>query len=205
MKYFFRLTTAIILMVALMPLMTIVCFIVFIHFREFPFFIQERTGLHQIPFKLIKFKSMSTKMDSYSNLLADNERVTGFGKFLRATSIDELPELINILRGEMAFVGPRPLPTEYLAYYTKSELRRHEVLPGLTGLAQIMGRNQISWRRRLSLDTWYVDHQSICLDFYIIRLTVFKVLFRRGVEVEGGGTMPSLSSQRTKKGSLNEF
>ncbi len=145
-------------------------------------FRQQRPGLNGKLFNLYKFRTMTNATDSSGKLLTEDERATKFGKILRSTSIDELPELFNVLKGEMSLVGPRPLMPRYLPYYTKEESRRHEVLPGLTGWAQVNGRNAVVWDRRLELDVWYVDHCSLRLDLKIIALTVLKVIKREGAD-----------------------
>ena len=149
-----------------------------------PFYTQRRPGKNGECFRLIKFRSMNNKRDEKGQLLPDAQRVTGYGRFIRATSIDELPEFLNILKGDMAFIGPRPLLEEYLPYYTEEEMRRHEVLPGLTGLAQVSGRNGLSWEERFRLDVRYVDTVSFGLDVRIVFRTVKAVLCRSGVQVD---------------------
>ena len=149
-----------------------------------PFYTQARPGKNGKIFRLIKFRSMTNRKDSQGKLLSDAQRVTGYGRFIRAASLDELPEFLNIFIGDMAFIGPRPLLEEYLPYYTPEEMRRHEVLPGLTGLAQVSGRNGLSWEERFRLDVQYVDHLSFLLDVKIIFLTVKAVLCRSGVQVD---------------------
>ncbi|WP_424255502.1 sugar transferase [Desulfoprunum sp.] len=153
-------------------------------------FSQTRPGLHGKPFTLYKFRTMTDGRNASGNLLPDAQRLTGFGRFLRSTSLDELPELINVLRGEMSLVGPRPLLMEYLPLYSPEQARRHEVRPGLTGWAQINGRNALSWEEKFKLDVWYVDNQSLWLDMKIIFLTVWKVFRRDGISAEGEATMP---------------
>lgn len=152
-------------------------------------FKQERPGLHERIFVLYKFRSMTDAKDAEGNLLPDSDRLTGFGKFLRSTSIDELPELYNILKGDMSFVGPRPLLVQYLQRYDKEQARRHEVRPGLTGWAQVNGRNAISWKEKFEMDVWYVDHWSLWLDMKILIMTVAIVLKRSGVSAEGEATI----------------
>ncbi|WP_324825780.1 sugar transferase [Sinanaerobacter sp. ZZT-01] len=152
-------------------------------------FAQERPGLNGKVFKMYKFRSMTEEKDAEGNLLPDEIRLTTFGKKLRATSLDELPELINILKGEMSFVGPRPLLVKYLPLYSNEQARRHEVKPGLTGWAQVNGRNAIDWNQKFELDLWYVDHWSLTLDFKILCMTVAKVIKRDGVSAEGQATM----------------
>ena len=152
-------------------------------------FYQERPGLHGKIFKVMKFKSMTDERDSEGNLLPDAQRLTPVGKFVRSTSIDELPQLLNVLKGDMALIGPRPLLPQYLPLYNKEQARRHEVRPGITGWAQCNGRNAISWTKKFEYDVWYVDHCSFLLDLKIIFLTVKKVLIREGISQQGEATM----------------
>jgi len=152
-------------------------------------FRQERPGLHGKPFVLVKFRTMTDGRDSAGRPLPDAARLTSVGRFLRASSIDELPQLWNVLRGDMSLVGPRPLLMRYLTRYSPEQARRHEVLPGITGWAQIHGRNEVSWERKFALDVWYVDHWSLALDAKILALTVGRVLQRRGISGGGEATM----------------
>ena len=152
-------------------------------------FRQERPGLHGKPFVLVKFRTMTDGRDSAGRPLTDAARLTSVGRFLRASSIDELPQLWNVLRGDMSLVGPRPLLMRYLTRYSPEQARRHEVLPGITGWAQIHGRNEVSWERKFALDVWYVDHWSLALDAKILALTVGRVLQRRGISGGGEATM----------------
>jgi sugar transferase EpsL len=152
------------------------------------FFKQERPGLQARPFTLIKFRTMTDARNAEGKPLPDVDRLTNFGRFLRATSLDELPELINVLRGEMSLVGPRPLLMQYLPLYSAEQARRHEAKPGMTGWAQINGRNAISWEEKFALDVWYVDHQSVGLDLRIIGLTILKMLKREGINEPGEAT-----------------
>ena len=152
-------------------------------------FRQTRPGLYGKPFEMVKFRTMLDATDKHGNLLPDDERMTPFGSFLRASSLDELPELWNVLRGDMSLVGPRPLLMEYLPLYSKEQYRRHEVRPGVTGWAQVNGRNAISWEDKFKLDVWYVDNRSFWLDLKILFLTVKKVLVRDGISGEGEATM----------------
>jgi len=154
------------------------------------FFTQMRAGLAAAPFRLVKFRTMTLATDSSGKLLADNERLTRFGRFMRSTTLDELPELINVITGDMSIVGPRPLLISYVGRYSPEQARRHEVKPGLTGWAVVNGRNRISWEERLALDAWYVDHQSIWLDLIIVFRTVGLIVRRTGVSAEGHETMP---------------
>lgn len=153
-------------------------------------FRQTRPGLHGAPFELLKFRTMTDARDAGGRLLSDAKRLTPLGRLLRSTSLDELPELLNVLRGEMSLVGPRPLLMDYLLHYTPEQGRRHEVRPGITGWAAVQGRNSTSWERRLQLDVWYVDHRSLGLDLKILLLTVVKVVRREGISAEGHATMP---------------
>jgi sugar transferase EpsL len=153
-------------------------------------FRQLRPGKNGTPFGLLKFRSMSEERDKTGNLLPDERRVTRFGTFLRQTSLDELPQLWNVLRGELSVVGPRPLLMEYLTRYTPDQARRHQVLPGITGWAQVNGRNTLSWERKFELDVWYVDHWSLWLDFKILGRTISQVLLRKGISQRGHATMP---------------
>lgn len=152
------------------------------------FFFQERPGKNAKIFKVVKFKTMTDERDAEGNLLPDKDRLTKVGKFVRSTSLDELPQLINVLKGDMALIGPRPLLPKYLPLYSKEQYRRHEVRPGITGWAQVNGRNNISWRKKFELDVWYVDHCSFFLDIKIIFLTIKKVLFREDISKEGEAT-----------------
>jgi sugar transferase EpsL len=160
-------------------------------------FKQMRPGLNGNVFYIYKFRTMSNAKNSKGKLLSDAERMTKFGKFLRSTSLDELPSLLNVLKGEMSLVGPRPLLVEYLPLYSAVEARRHEVKPGVTGWAQVNGRNAISWEDKFALDVWYVDNQSFYLDIKIILMTIKKVFIRSGISAEGEATMPKFTG--TKK------
>ena len=153
------------------------------------FFMQERPGKNGKIFKVIKFKTMTDECDAEGNLLPDEQRLTKIGRFVRSTSIDELPQLINVLKGDMALIGPRPLLVQYLPLYNKEQARRHEVRPGITGWAQCNGRNAIGWTKKFELDVWYVDHCSFWLDLKIIFLTIKKVLVREGISSETSVTM----------------
>jgi undecaprenyl phosphate N,N'-diacetylbacillosamine 1-phosphate transferase len=153
--------------------------------RGKPFFFQKRPGKKERIFKIIKFKTMNDKKDVHGNLLPDNQRLTKVGKFLRKTSIDELPQLINVIKGDMSMVGPRPLLPQYLDLYSIEQARRHAVKPGITGWAQVNGRNAISWEEKFQLDVWYVEHQSFVLDLKIIFRTIKKVFISEGINTEG--------------------
>jgi undecaprenyl phosphate N,N'-diacetylbacillosamine 1-phosphate transferase len=153
------------------------------------FFIQRRPGKNEKMFKLVKFKTMSERSDASGKLLSDKERITTVGRFLRSLSLDELPQLINVLKGDMSLIGPRPLLLEYLSYYNKLQARRHEVLPGITGWAQVNGRNSVSWEAKFEMDVWYVDHVSFALDMKILLLTLKKVINREGISSDSAATM----------------
>ena len=153
------------------------------------FFIQERPGKGGKVFNVIKFNTKTDERDADGNLLPDADRLTNVGRFVRSTSIDELPQLINVLKGDMALIGPRPLLVQYLPLYSKEQARRHDVRPGITGWAQVNGRNAISWMKKFELDVWYVDHCSFLLDVKIIFLTIKKVFVREGISQEGQATM----------------
>lgn len=159
---------------------------------------QPRPGLGGRPFRLYKFRTMTSARDAKGRLLADAERLTPFGKVLRASSIDELPELWNVLVGEMSLVGPRPLLMQYLPLYTLAQRRRHEVRPGITGWAQVNGRNAISWEQKFEYDVWYVDHQSFLLDLRILWVTVVRVVQRSGISPPGAETMPEFQGSRDR-------
>jgi len=152
------------------------------------FFKQERAGLHGNRFEIIKFRTMTSARDAHGELMPDAVRLTPFGRFLRSTSLDELPELVNVLKGEMSLVGPRPLFSKYLERYTPEQMRRHNVRPGITGWAQVNGRNALTWEQKFDLDNWYVDHQSFPVDLKIIALTVWKLIRRDGIQEPGQAT-----------------
>ena len=159
-------------------------------------FRQTRPGLHGKPFEMIKFRTMKDATDKEGNALPDSERLTEFGKKLRASSLDELPELWNVLKGDMSLVGPRPLLMEYLPLYNAEQAKRHNVRPGVTGYAQVNGRNSLSWEDKFKLDTWYVEHQSLWLDMKILLKTVKKVIIKDGISAEGEATMTKFTGSR---------
>ncbi|MBT0653123.1 sugar transferase [Geomobilimonas luticola] len=171
------------------PLVLILALLVRIRLGSPVFFQQSRPGQHGKPFLMYKFRTMTENRDGQGNLLPDSERLTAFGRFLRSSSLDELPELLNVLKGDMSLVGPRPLLMEYLPLYTPEQARRHEVRPGITGWAQVNGRNAISWEEKFKLDVWYVDNQSFWLDLKILWMTFIKVFKREGISQEGEATM----------------
>ncbi len=188
-KRLFDLTFALIALVIFSPIMLVTAILVRIFIGTPILFKQQRPGYKGQPFFIYKFRSMTNRLTRDGSPLPDAERLTRFGRLLRSLSLDELPELFNILRGEMSFVGPRPLLMEYLPLYSPEQARRHDVVPGLTGWAQINGRNAADWAARFRMDTWYVDHWSFWLDIKIIFLTVWKVLSREGVNQEGQATV----------------
>lgn len=177
-------------LVLFLPLMLIVALVVAIDVGRPVLFVQERPGLNGRPFRMYKFRTMRDDVDSSGNLLPDDMRLTRVGRFLRSTSLDELPELWNVLKGDMSLVGPRPLLMEYLDRYTPEQARRHQVPPGITGWAQVNGRNAITWEEKFALDVWYVDNWTLWLDIKILWLTVITVITRRGVNAHGHATMP---------------
>lgn len=160
-------------------------------------FSQVRPGLHGKPFKMVKFRTMLDAFDAEGNPLPDSQRMTRFGSFLRSSSLDELPELWNVLKGDMSLVGPRPLLMEYLPFYSQEQYRRHEVRPGVTGWAQVNGRNALSWEDKFRLDVWYVDNRSFWLDCKILFLTVKKVLARDGISADGEATMTKFTGNKS--------
>ena len=185
---------ALVAFVCLSPLLLIVT--IALHFANKgagAFFLQERPGYRGKIFKIIKFKTMTDELDADGNLLPDEVRLTRAGRFVRSTSIDELPQLINVIKGDMSLIGPRPLRTYYLPLYSKEQARRHDVLPGITGWAQCHGRNGITWTKKFELDVWYVDHCSFKVDLEILLLTIKKVLKREGISQEGNATADSFN------------
>lgn len=189
MKRLFDLACVILGMIPLLPLLLLLTLLIRIRLGAPVFFRQRRPGLYGRPFMMYKFRTMTDRRDHQGELLPDCERMTRFGSFLRCTSLDELPELFNVLRGEMSLVGPRPLLMEYLPLYSPEQTRRHEVLPGITGWAQVNGRNAIGWDEKFRLDVWYVEHRSFLLDLRILWMTLVKVFNRHGISQEGQATM----------------
>lgn len=175
--------------VILSPVFLIVAIILFINNDGKPFFFQQRIGKGNRLFKVVKFKTMNDKKDKQGNLLPDADRLTNVGKFVRNTSLDELPQLFNVLKGDMSLVGPRPLLVEYLPLYNSRQIRRHEVTPGITGWAQVNGRNAISWEQKFEYDVWYVDNQSFALDVRILFLTFKKIFKQEGINSATSATM----------------
>lgn len=184
-------------LIFLSPVFLILIYLIRKNLGEPVFFTQERPGKDGKPFKMIKFRSMRDVVDKDGNPLPDSERLTPFGKKLRATSLDELPELWNVLKGEMSLVGPRPLLMSYLPLYNEFQNRRHEMRPGVTGWAQVNGRNALSWDEKFAHDIWYIDHYSFWLDMKILFLTVKKVFIKEGISAEGEATMPYFTGNDT--------
>ncbi|MCL0033826.1 sugar transferase [Thermodesulfovibrionales bacterium] len=194
-KRFFDLAIAISSVIILSPLLVFIGLLVRMKIGSPVLFEQVRPGLHGKPFTVYKFRTMTDKRDEEGNLLPDKERLTSFGQFLRRTSIDELPGLLNVIKGEMSLVGPRPLLMQYLDRYTPEQARRHEVKPGLTGWAQVNGRNAISWEEKFALDVWYVDNQSLWLDLKILALTIWKIIKSEGINQPGQATAEEFNPQ----------
>jgi lipopolysaccharide/colanic/teichoic acid biosynthesis glycosyltransferase len=189
-KRLFDLLISLLLLILLSPVMLVVAALVRVKLGKPVLFSQERPGLHGKLFRLYKFRTMRDAYDDQGKLLPDEQRLTKFGRFLRASSLDELPELVNVLKGEMSLVGPRPLLVAYLERYTPEQARRHEALPGITGWAQVNGRNALTWEDKFRLDVWYVDHQSLWLDIKILFLTLWKAFKREGINAPGSATAP---------------
>lgn len=198
-KRFFDLVAAGLALLLLFPVLFILACTARIVLGRNIIFRQVRPGLHGRPFEMVKFRTMRDTKDEHGNLLPDAERLTSFGRFLRSSSLDELPELWNVLKGDMSLVGPRPLLMEYLPLYSPEQARRHEVRPGITGWAQVNGRNAISWEDKFKLDVWYVDNQSLWLDIRIIFLTIKKVVIRDGISAEGEATMSRFVGSASKE------
>ncbi len=187
---------ALLIALMLLPLFVLVAALVRIYFGRQIFFTQVRPGQAERPFAIYKFRTMVDAYDSAGRALPDAQRLTLFGRFLRSTSLDELPGLINVIRGEMSLVGPRPLLMRYLEHYSPEQRRRHEVLPGITGWAQVNGRNALAWEEKFAHDVWYVEHCSLWLDLKILALTVVKVFRREGISAEGHATMPTFTGSK---------
>lgn len=199
MKRLFDFSLALALLMVLWPLIFAVALLVCLFLGQPILFCQQRPGLHGKPFRLYKFRTMSLERDQNGETLSDQERMTTFGAIIRKYSLDELPQLFNVLKGELSLVGPRPLLMDYLPLYSPIQARRHEVRPGITGWAQINGRNAISWDEKFELDVWYVDHQSFWLDVKILWLTLLKVLRSEGISQEGNVTMEKFQGQGDNK------
>ena len=188
-KRLFDFCTALVLFVILFPLFIILVIVISLVTRNSPFFLQLRPGKNKKLFRLVKFKSMNEKKDANGNLLPDAQRFTGIGLFIRKTSLDEIPQLINVIKGDMSLIGPRPLLVEYLSLYNSFQARRHEVLPGISGWAQVNGRNAISWEKKFEYDIWYVEHITLALDLKIILKTIWNIFKREGINAENSVTM----------------
>lgn len=195
-KRFFDIVAATAGLTVLSPVIAIVAYLIRKRLGSPVLFRQIRPGLDGKPFEMVKFRTMRDAFDANGKPLPDSERMTNFGRFLRSSSLDELPELWNVLKGDMSLVGPRPLLMEYLPLYDEEQIRRHEVRPGVTGWAQINGRNALSWEEKFKFDVWYVENQSIWLDLKIIFLTIKKVLIRDGISAEGEVTMSRFTGSR---------
>jgi lipopolysaccharide/colanic/teichoic acid biosynthesis glycosyltransferase len=183
-------------LVLLLPIILLTGFMIFLHLGRPVVFCQVRPGCNEVPFRMYKFRSMLDSKDKFGRDLPDELRLTSFGRFLRSTSLDELPGLFNVLKGDMSLVGPRPLLMEYLPLYSKEQARRHEVRPGITGWAQVNGRNAISWEDKFKLDVWYIDNYSFWLDIKILFLTVRKVFVREGISAVGEATMSKFTGSK---------
>ena len=179
---------AFVLVLILVPFILIIGIMVYLNFGKPALFIQQRPGKNQMIFNLYKFRTMTDKRDSIGKLSDDNDRLTKFGLFLRRTSLDELPQLINVLKGDLSFIGPRPLLIKYLPFYSEEQKRRHIVKPGITGWAQVNGRNAISWTEKFKLDLWYIDNLSFFLDMKILIMTIMKIILREGISKDGYAT-----------------
>lgn len=195
-KNLFDRVFALILLILLLPVLFIISVVIRLSDGRPVLFKQIRPGLKEKPFELMKFRTMKDIYDDNGNLLPAEKRITGVGKLLRILSLDELPQFINVLKGEMSVVGPRPLLMEYLPLYNEKQKRRHLVKPGITGWAQVNGRNALSWEAKFELDVWYVDHWSLTLDFKILGLTLIKVLKREGISQEGRATVEKFKGNR---------
>ncbi len=197
-KRMFDVVSAGVALVVLSPLVLTVAILVRLRLGTPIFFRQVRPGLNAEPFTLLKFRTMTDACGTDGELLPDSERLTSFGRFLRSMSLDELPELMNVIRGDMSLVGPRPLLMQYLDHYTPEQRRRHLVKPGITGWAQINGRNSLDWERKFALDLWYAEHQTLGLDIYIITKTVWLVIKQEGIAQKGHATMPEFLGMRAQ-------
>jgi len=197
LKRIFDISVSVVTLMLLAPVMALVAWQIRRRLGSPVLFRQVRPGLNGKPFKMVKFRTMRDAVDAQGNPLPDSERLTPFGTFLRSTSLDELPELWNVLKGDMSLVGPRPLLMEYLPLYSAEQYRRHEVRPGVTGWAQVNGRNALSWEEKFKLDVWYVDNRSFWLDLKILLLTIKKVFIREGISGEGEATMSKFTGNKS--------
>ena len=194
-KYLFDFSFSFVILILILPFILLVLIILSIDLNESPFFIQKRPGFKGKVFSLYKFKTMRTMFDDKGNLLSDNDRLTLVGRIIRTLSIDELPQLLNILKGEMSFIGPRPLLLEYLPLYSSEQMKRHNVIPGISGYAQVNGRNLISWKEKFKLDLYYVENQSFFLDLKILILTFKNVFTASGVNSDINVTMEKFNGK----------
>lgn len=199
-KRFIDIVVSVLALICLSPVLLLVGLLVRTRLGAPVLFWQERPGRMGEPFRMIKFRTMTDRRDADGQLLSDADRLTPFGRWLRATSLDELPELWNVLRGDMSLIGPRPLLMQYLPLYSKEQWRRHHVRPGVTGWAQVNGRNALSWDEKFALDVWYVDHHNLWIDFRILFLTVKRVIGRDGISAAGDATMPAFTGATNDPG-----
>lgn len=197
MKRVFDVCVGAVLLIILSPVLALIALVIRVKMGPPILFRQERSGFHGEPFSLYKFRTMTDARDAQGSLLPDTERLTPVGRFLRATSLDEMPELINVLKGDMSLVGPRPLIPRYMPYYSQRETKRFNMYPGMSGWAQISGRNRLSWNARLAFDAWYVENWSLVLDLRILSLTVWKVIRREGMVTDPRSTMLDLDQERS--------
>ena len=197
-KRIFDFLVSLLALVILSPVLVVLSLLVILFLGLPVIFSQARPGLNGKIFRLYKFRTMRTLRDASGNLLPDEQRLTRFGRFLRSSSLDELPELFNVLKGQMSLVGPRPLLVQYLDRYTPEQARRHHVLPGITGWAQVNGRNALSWEEKFALDVWYVDHRTFWLDIKILLMTLGKIFKREGISAPGSATAPEFMGSQDK-------
>lgn len=197
-KRIFDIFVASLVLIILFPLLIFLFILIYFFIGKPVFFTQLRPGLHEKPFRLYKFRTMRNLCDDQGKPLTDGERLTTFGKVLRSLSLDELPELINVIKGEMSLIGPRPLLMDYLPFYSEDQRKRHWVRPGITGYAQINGRNSLSWKKKFELDVWYVEHCSFLLDMKILFLTIYKIIKREGINAKGEATMSRFDEEMKK-------
>lgn len=198
MKRMFDISVSMLALIMLSPIIGITAVLIKNRIGSPVIFTQQRPGLHSTPFKVYKFRSMTDERDAQGELLPDDVRLTSFGKLIRKLSLDELPQLWNVLKGDMSFVGPRPLLMEYLPLYDERQAKRHDVRPGITGLAQVNGRNAISWEEKFELDVWYVENRSFLLDIKILLMTVLKVFKSEGISQDGQATMTKFEGTNSK-------
>ena len=199
MKRLFDLAVSIVCLILLLPIMPLVAVLIRLKLGTPIMFTQERPGLNGKPFVLYKFRTMTDGRDENGELLPDHLRLTSFGKWLRKLSLDEVPQLFNVIKGDMSLIGPRPLLTEYLSLYTDEQAKRHHVKPGMTGWAQINGRNAITWEEKFKLDVWYVENQSFLLDLKIVLLTIKKIITSEGISNKNHVTMPKFGGESPEK------